>query len=59
MRIPLITRKLIAIVFDFLADPSTKGENNDQSFLYHDTLVADRSCYSPFASLADMGFQGN
>lgn len=40
MRIPLITRKLIAIVFDFLADPSTKGENNDQSFLYHDTLVA-------------------
>lgn len=31
MRIPLITRKLIAIIFDFLADPSTKGENNDQN----------------------------
>lgn len=47
MRIPLITRKLTAIIYDFLADPSTKGENNDQNFFY-DTLsckIAHVVCY--------------
>lgn len=60
MRIPLITRKLTAIIYDFLADPSTKGENNDQNFFY-DTLaqLQDCSCCLLFASLADMEFQDN
>lgn len=48
MRIPLITRKLTAIIYDFLADPSTKGENNDQNFFYRHTLsckIAHVVCY--------------